>query len=283
MGSENEHKASELFEVQAHLYNQLFSFLRPVSIKWAVELGIPDIIQNHGKPITLPELVSALRIPEAKAGCVHSVMRLLAHNKIFAIVKIDDNKEAYALSPTSKLLVKGTDHCLTSMVKMVTNPTGVELYYQLTKWTSKEDLTIFDTTLWDFMQQNSAYAELFNDAMESDSNMMRFAMSDCKSVFEGITSLVDVGGGTGNTVKIISEAFPTLKCIVFDLPNVVEGLTGNNYLSFVGGNMFESIPQADAILLKVKFYYFFLTNCKSIYWKKPEDKNWKKFIKNLYY
>jgi hypothetical protein len=57
--------------------------------------------------------------------------------------------------------------------------------------------------------------------------------------------------GTGNSAKIISEAFPTLKCIVFDLPNVVEGLTDNNYLSFVGGNMFESFLQADAILLKV--------------------------------
>ena len=81
--------------------------------------------------------------------------------------------------------------------------------------------------------------------------MVRFALNDCKPVFEGLTSLVDVGGGSGNTAKIISEAFPMLKCIVFDLPNVVEGLTGNNYLSFVGGNMFESIPEADAILLKV--------------------------------
>ena len=251
MGSENENKASELFVAQAHLYNQIFSFMRPVSIKWAVELGIPDIIQNHGKPITLPELVSALRIPVAKAGCVHSVMRLLAHNKIFAIVKIDDKKEAYALSPTSKLLVKGTDHCLSSMVKLLTNPTRVEKHYQLSTWTSTEDLTIFETPLWDLIRKNPTFSKLFNDAMESDSNMVRFAMSDCKSVFEGLTSLVDVGGGTGNTVKIICEAFPTLKCIVFDLPNVVEGLTGNNYMSFVGGNMFESIPQADAILLKV--------------------------------
>jgi isoflavone-7-O-methyltransferase len=63
MASKNEYKASELFQAQANLYNQIFSFMRPMSIKWAVELSIPDIIHNHGQPITLPELVAALQIP----------------------------------------------------------------------------------------------------------------------------------------------------------------------------------------------------------------------------
>jgi isoflavone-7-O-methyltransferase len=178
-------------------------------------------------------------------------MRLLAHNKVFTIVNIDDIKEAYALAPTSKLLVKGTNHCLSSMVHLITDPNIVDLYYQLSEWTSNERLTIHETTFWDYYHQNPNHLKSFNDAMESDSHMVRLAINDCKFVFDGLTSLVDVGGGTGNTAKIISEAFPTLKCIVFDLPNVVEGLTDNNYLSFVGGNMFESFLQADAILLKV--------------------------------
>lgn len=91
----------------------------------------------------------------------------------------------------------------------------------------------------------------FNEAMESDSNVVKLGLRDSKNVFEGLDSLVDVAGGTGNTCKIICEAFPQLKCIVLDLPQVVTGLTGTNNLSFVGGNMFESIPKADAVLLKV--------------------------------
>jgi hypothetical protein len=68
--------------------------------------------------------------------------------------------------------------------------------------------------------------------------------------------LVDVDGGTGNTGKIICEKFLELKYIVLDLPQVVSGLAGsNNNLSFVGGNMFKSIPQADAVLLKVCSVY----------------------------
>jgi isoflavone-7-O-methyltransferase len=165
MASKNEYKASELFQAQANLYNQIFSFMRPMSIKWAVELGIPDIIHNHGQPITLPELVAALRIPESKATCVHSIMRLLAHNKVFTIVNIDDNKEAYTLAPTSKLLVKGTNHCLSSMVHLITDPNIVDLYYQLSEWTSNEKLTIHETTFWDYYHQNPNHLKSFNDAI----------------------------------------------------------------------------------------------------------------------
>jgi hypothetical protein len=95
--------------------------------------------------------------------------------------------------------------------------------------------------------------------MESDSHVVRLALKDCRSVFEGIGLLVDVGGGTGNTAKIICKTFPELKYIVLDLPQVVSGLTRTNNLSFVGGNMFKSIPQADAVLLKV--YYLHTFSC----------------------
>ncbi|GAU26012.1 hypothetical protein TSUD_64000 [Trifolium subterraneum] len=254
MSSENGCKASELFQAQAHLYNHILSFLKPMSIKWVVELGIPDIIHNHGQPITLSQLLSALRIPEAKAARVHSLMRLLAHNKFFTIVEME-GKEAYALAPSSELLVKGTDHCLSSMVQLITNPNLVDLYNHLGKWTCGDELTIFETATgpgdyWGFIYQNPAHLKSFNEAMESDSHVMRLALSDCKSVFEGLSSLVDVGGGTGNTAKIICERFPMLKCTVLDLPQIVAGLSGNENLSFVAGNMFESIPQADAVLLK---------------------------------
>ncbi|TKY50287.1 Isoflavone 7-O-methyltransferase [Spatholobus suberectus] len=256
MASKNGYKASELLQAQAHLYRVLYSFLNPMSIKWAIDLGIPDIIHKHGQPITLPELVSALKVPQAKATCVQRLMRLLAHNDFFAIINTDDgSNEAYALTPPSQVLVNDTDHCLSSMVKLLNNPTLVGSYHQLGEWTCGEDLTIIETALgpgcyWDFIHQDATQMKMFNEAMESDSHIVRLALRDCKSVFEGLDSIVDVGGGTGNTAKIIGEAFPKLKYIVLDLPQVVAGITGSNNLSFVGGNMFKSVPQADAVLLK---------------------------------
>ncbi|OIV93242.1 hypothetical protein TanjilG_27421 [Lupinus angustifolius] len=259
MASKNGYKSNELFQAQAHLYKHIQSHLMIMSIKWAVELGIPDIIKNQTQPITLPQLISALQVPQSKTTCVQRLMRLLAHNNLFVITKkIDSNNEAteaYGLTPSSELLVKGTDHSLSSMVEFITNPTLVDMFHHLGKWTFSEELTLTEVALgsggyWKFLQQNPGHLKRYNEAMESDSHLIRSALKDCQPVFEGLDSLVDVGGGTGTMAKIICEAFPKLKYIVLDLPQVVTGLTGSNNLSFVGGNMFEYVPQADAILIK---------------------------------
>ncbi|MED6214480.1 hypothetical protein PIB30_103500, partial [Stylosanthes scabra] len=38
----------------------------------------------------------------------------------------------------------------------------------------------------------------------------------CKGVFEGLESLVDVGGNTGTMAKAIAETFPQMECTVFE-------------------------------------------------------------------
>lgn len=81
--------------------------------------------------------------------------------------------------------------------------------------------------------------------------MTNVIIRNCKHVFEGLNSIVDVGGGTGTMAKAISDAFPNLKCVVLDLPHVAAGLKGSKNLSYVGGDMFEFIPPADAVFLKV--------------------------------
>ncbi|KAF2283279.1 hypothetical protein GH714_043636 [Hevea brasiliensis] len=54
--------------------------------------------------------------------------------------------------------------------------------------------------------------------------------------------------------KAIAETFPNLKCTVLDLPHVVAGLQNDKNLNFLGGDMFEYIPPADAVLLKMIFH-----------------------------
>lgn len=71
--------------------------------------------------------------------------------------------------------------------------------------------------MWDFCAQNPRFDRVFNEGMVSDSQMMRLALKDCGEVFEGLNSLVDVGGGTEIIAKTILEAFPHLKCTVLDL------------------------------------------------------------------
>lgn len=124
-------------------------------------------------------------------------------------------------------------------------------------WISGEVPSLYEAALgspfWEFLEKRHPHMSLFNEAMACDSLMVDLALKNSSSVFEGLDSIVDVGGGTGTTAKIICEAFPKLKCVVFDLPQVVENLSSDsNNLSYVGGDiLFKSIPEADAVLLKV--------------------------------
>ncbi|CAL1352870.1 unnamed protein product [Linum trigynum] len=99
---------------------------------------------------------------------------------------------------------------------------------------------------------------MFDEAMGGDSWMFsRALVAKCREAFEGLSSLVDVGGSTGDTAKVIAEAFPGIHCTVFDLPHVVaaaaastEETLGSN-LSYVAGDMLtDDIPQADALFFK---------------------------------
>ncbi|EMS65724.1 O-methyltransferase ZRP4 [Triticum urartu] len=72
-------------------------------------------------------------------------------------------------------------------------------------------------------------------------------------IFRGVSSLVDVGAGNGAGTRVVAKAFPRIKCTVLDLPLSVgqaAAATGDDNLRFVAGDMFESIPPADAVLLK---------------------------------
>ena len=104
-------RASELFQAQSHLYRHIFNFIGSMSLKCALQLGIPDIIHNHGKPITLPELISALQIHSTKASFVHRLMRLLVHCGFFVTTRVhmnqeEEEEEAYDLTPSSRILLK---------------------------------------------------------------------------------------------------------------------------------------------------------------------------------
>lgn len=118
---------------------------------------------------------------------------------------------------------------------------------------------------WEYGEGNPEFNSLFNKAMASDSGMMNLVIRDCKPIFDGLSSLVDVGGGTGKVARILCDAFPQLKCTVLELPHVVGDLPDSENLKFVGGDMFQGIPPADAVFLKVsKFSTFQLSSILTI-------------------
>ncbi|XP_038702410.1 isoflavone 4'-O-methyltransferase-like [Tripterygium wilfordii] len=260
--------ARELLEAQTHLYKHSMNYITSMSLNSIVQLGIPDIIHNHGNPITLHELASAVKVPPGRTGYLNRIMRLMVHSGFFATTKVDyknqeEEEVAYILTPSSTLLLKDNSICLSPYVHVVLHPSIVASCGFLADWVQGGDgdgdddhdkLAVYEKTngisFWNYCGQNHKFGKMFNDAMTGDSQTMNLIIRDCAPIFEGVKSLVDVAGGVGLTAKIICEEFPHLKCTVLDLPHVVASLKETENLKYVGGDMLKSVPSGDAILLK---------------------------------
>ncbi|KAK9166599.1 hypothetical protein Scep_001790 [Stephania cephalantha] len=76
-------------------------------------------------------------------------------------------------------------------------------------------------SLRDFGLENLDVRDMFNEAMAADSRVISSVLvTKCKDIFQGLTSLVDVGGGIGVMGRALAEAFLHIKCLVLDLPHV---------------------------------------------------------------
>lgn len=69
--------------------------------------------------------------------------------------------------------------------------------------------------------------------------------------FDGVATLVDVGGSSGACLEMIMRRVPTItEGVNFDLPDVVAAAPNIQGVRHVGGDMFKSIPSGDAIFMK---------------------------------
>ena len=210
--------------------------------------------------MTLSELITALPIDPTKSPHVYHLMRILIHSGFFAPKNTNENdqEEACVLTESSRLLIKDNPLSVTPFLLAMVDPMLTTPWNYLTTWFQNEDLTPFDTahgkTFWDYGGDEPKFANIFNDAMASDARLvMSIVVDKCKGVFEGLKSFVDVGGGTGTVTKAIADTFPDIECTVFDLPHVVADFQGSKNLKYVGGDMFEAVPLADAVFMKVKY------------------------------
>ncbi|KAG9148344.1 hypothetical protein Leryth_012295 [Lithospermum erythrorhizon] len=207
------------------------------------KFSIPDVIHKHGKPMPLSNLVEALSINKAKAGCLQRLMRLLIHSGFFVQMP-----EGYALTLASRLLLKDNPFSVAPVFETMLDPIVTQ------PW--KDGIILANgSKLMDMMFRYSrafigAHSGNLLEKNQSLTILLTNLWLPTLDVFEGLDSLVDVGGGTGTMAKVIANAFPNTSCIVLDLPHVIEGLKGRSNLSFVVGDMFLSLPKTDAILLK---------------------------------
>ncbi|KAL5561274.1 hypothetical protein UlMin_031021 [Ulmus minor] len=232
-----------------------FGFTEMAVVKCAIELQIADTIESNGNPMTLSELSSAL-------GCapsfLHRIMRFLVQKGIFKeIDTIPKGSKAYAQTLFSRRLMRSGDTSMAALVLLESSPVMLAPWHNLSARVLSNGASstppfeaAHGENVWSYAAANPAHSQLINEAMACLARVSVIAIIDgCLDVFNGIETLIDVGGGNGTALSMYVKACPWIQGINFDLPHVVSVAPKWEGVEHVGGDMFVSVPKADAAYL----------------------------------
>lgn len=272
-----ESEDANIMRGQAEIWKYMYGFLDSMALRCVLELRIPDIINSHGGPMTLAQIGSAISEASAAAEeastpdifCLARIMRFLVRRNIFTVHhpsngsgSTDDNHDQalYGLSHLSRWLIfsDGDDdeRNLGPMFLSQTHPRLMKPWHFLSRCIKEGGGGVaFDKAhgrnAFSLMSEDSEFAKVFNYGMECTSRIVvKAVLEEYRDGFSCLGSLVDVGGGTGAAMSEIVKSHPHIKGINFDLPHVVSTAPAYPGVSHVGGNMFDSIPNADAVFMK---------------------------------
>ncbi|KAL8154343.1 hypothetical protein V2J09_012103 [Rumex salicifolius] len=251
----------------------------PMALNAAVRLNVADAIWSGGAnaPLTADQILSRIVLP-AGGGSVASanpdnlqrVLRMLSSYGVYSLTEVGKtlvtdgdglSYGAYVLQHHQEALMRAWPLVHTAVL----NP-------------SAEPFTRANgEPAYSYYGKDDEMNELMQRAMAGVSvPFMRAVLGSGYDGFDGVGTLVDVGGSAGDCLKMILQKHSDIKqAINFDLPEVVARapqIPGKNLphkfkkslavddddyaeivwtsITHVGGDMFKSIPHADAIFMK---------------------------------
>ncbi|KAG5407703.1 hypothetical protein IGI04_013822 [Brassica rapa subsp. trilocularis] len=242
------------------IWRYVFGFADIAAAKCAIDLKIPEAIENHpSQPVTLAELSGAV---SASPSHLHRIMRFLVHQGVFKEVPTKDGlATGYTNTPLSRrmMITKRDGKSLAPFVLFETSPELLAPWLRLSSVVSSpangSHPPPFDTVhgkdLWALAEDNPCFNDVINEAMACHTRLVvpRVAAA-CHDLFEGVATVVDVGGCTGETLAILVKEFPWIKGFNFDLPHVIEVAQVLDGVENVGGDMFDSVPKCDNVFIK---------------------------------
>lgn len=123
---------------------------------------------------------------------------------------------------------------------------------------------IFKKPLFKYLSENPDRLEYYHKAMNE------YARDDYAKIcnyidFSVYESVMDVGGGLGALIQIISKNYPDIKCFLFDKPEVIKLACLDRKIKKIGGDFFIEIPQvAETIILSRVIHDWDNENAKTI-------------------
>ncbi|OMO70073.1 O-methyltransferase, family 2 [Corchorus olitorius] len=271
------------------------STVMPMSMHTASQLEVFEIMAKAGPDAKLSAKEIAAKLPTKNPeapSMLDRILRVLASHSIVGCSLSDDEhggrnpQRLYNLTPVSKYFVRNEDGV--SLGPLMSLPQDKVF---LASWSQLKDAILeggvpFDrvhgTNAFEYPGRDPRFNQIFNTAMMNHTTIVMKKILETYKGFEKLNRVVDVGGGLGMTLSIITSKYPSIKGINFDLPHVIKHApaypgqpTSISGIEHVGGNMFESVPNADAILMKWILHDWSDENCvkllKNCYKAIPDD------------
>ena len=220
------------------------------AVSCLAQLGIPDLLEET--PKSVEELAKEIG---ADPRALYRLMRATA--SVGVLSEGPDGK--FSQTPMSAVLCSNATPSLRAWTIMGGREWHGRGWSNLEYCvrTGKQALEkIYGAHAFDFLKQHPEEGQIFNDAMTELSMIDSPAVSEAYN-FEGIRSIVDVGGGHGLLLATILKANPCLRGILYEMPHVIEGAKNGplkcllDRCTLTSGDMFSSVPDGvDAYIMK---------------------------------
>ncbi|CAN6381164.1 unnamed protein product [Urochloa humidicola] len=268
---------AELLQAQADLWRHSLSYLTPMALRCAVELGIPTAIHRLSGAASPSDLITALSLPSVKLPFLRRLLRLLAAAGVFTIDN-STQEGMYCINPVSYLLVHGIPDEIhinhTSYVLTATSSRYFDTAIGLADWFKKDVVTppfeeLHGATLFhESMESLDAdYHSMANEALQAHDNFgIPIALREFRDLFKGIQSVTYCCGASGDDEfpKALVKAFPHIKCTVLAYPNMISNKSADGVINYVEGDMFDFIPPAQTVVLKLVLHHWPDEDCVKI-------------------
>jgi len=212
----------------------------------AVELGLAERLSTG--PRTAEELAAEV------GGHAPSLRRLLRALVAMEIVA-EDGSARYSITPLGEELRQdrlgpsarlfNSDHHWLSWVHLEHSIRTGERAFDF----------VHGMRAWDYYATHPTEAGIFDAAMSSMTRPVAMAVAEAYD-FSGFQVVADIGGGDGTLLTEILRQYPSVRGLLFDLPNVVEqarhkvadsGLLDR--CEVIGGRFLEAVPAGASVYL----------------------------------
>lgn len=221
------------------------------AISVAAELGFADLLTDGAK--TPDELASATK---SHGPTVYRLMRALSSVGVFT--ETDDGR--FALTPMAECLRSDSPQSIRNCARFYGIPVMWRAWEELQHSVQTGETGIKKAygieSPFDYLKDHQEEAAIFDGAMSDFTRMVAPALAQAYD-FNRFGTIADIAGGEGLLLAAILRKYPRPQGILFDLDHVIgrarkqlanAGLDGR--CTTVSGDFFESVPAADAYIMK---------------------------------